>query len=102
MASVVTPEVIQQQLLPILTQLVTDPIPNIRFNVAKSLEVVITVLKKHQMQNIINDTVRPLLQKLEEDADAEVKFYSKRAISVGMNEHFSLPFFLRCLFSGTR
>ena len=83
MASVVTPEVIQQQLLPILTQLVSDPIPNIRFNVAKSLEVIIDVLKKHHLQNVINDTVRPLLQKLEEDADAEVKFYSKRAISVG-------------------
>ena len=38
--------VINDAVLPILAGLVNDPIPNIRFNVAKSYGVIVDVLKR--------------------------------------------------------
>ncbi|KAJ1945478.1 protein phosphatase 2A structural subunit, partial [Linderina macrospora] len=43
----VTPEIVRDLILPALESLVTDPIPNIRFNVAKSMEPLASVLRSN-------------------------------------------------------
>ncbi|KAG0274039.1 hypothetical protein BGZ96_004554, partial [Linnemannia gamsii] len=81
MAPSVTPEVIRDYILPTVTNLVSDPIPNIRFNVAKSIEALIPVL----MQNpdtapLVDQQLKPALIKLSEDSDNDVRFFSQKAL----------------------
>ena len=53
-----------------------DPVPNIRFNVAKTLRVLIPHLDANS-----NDTkIKPVLMKLHEDDDVDVKFYAGIAL----------------------
>ncbi|KAF9582316.1 hypothetical protein BGW38_000359 [Lunasporangiospora selenospora] len=81
MASAVTPEVIRDYILPTVTNLVTDPIPNIRFNVAKSIEALIPVLMLNvDTQPLVDQQLRPALAKLNEDSDNDVRFYSHKAL----------------------
>jgi serine/threonine-protein phosphatase 2A regulatory subunit A len=72
---------IRDEILPCLITLSKDLIPNIRFNVAKSLEVVAPLLKKSHAQ-VVKDQIKPVLVKLADDADADVKHYGKRALIV--------------------
>jgi serine/threonine-protein phosphatase 2A regulatory subunit A len=88
--------------LPILQALVSDPIPNIRFNVAKSYAVLIDILKrlpdepnatiaemeKHgatafpgseQGKQLIRNEVLPPLEKLMQDDDVDVRYYATTA-----------------------
>ncbi|CAI2174417.1 5666_t:CDS:10 [Funneliformis geosporum] len=84
MAPAVTPEVIRDYILPTVNNLVSDPIPNIRFNVAKSYEVLIPVLKQSPETVILLDSqVKPALDKLREDSDADVKYFAEKALLAG-------------------
>ncbi|GBB86608.1 hypothetical protein RclHR1_00130049 [Rhizophagus clarus] len=84
MAPAVTPEVIRDCILPTVNNLVSDPIPNIRFNVAKSYEVLIPVLKQSQETVVLLDAqVKPALDKLREDSDADVKYFAEKALLAG-------------------
>ncbi|CAG8697150.1 9834_t:CDS:2, partial [Acaulospora colombiana] len=81
MAPAVTPEVIRDHILPTVNNLVSDPIPNIRFNVAKSYEVLIPVLKRSPETGVLLETqVKPALDKLREDSDADVKYFAEKAL----------------------
>jgi len=73
-------EVIQESLLPTLLALSQDPIPNIRFNVAKSLGVIIPILREAGMKNIIDGEIAQRLQQLEADSDQEVKYFGHQAM----------------------
>jgi serine/threonine-protein phosphatase 2A regulatory subunit A len=85
MAPAVTPEVIRDYILPTVNNLVSDPIPNIRFNVAKSYEVLIPVLKQSQETVVLLDSqVKPALDKLRDDSDADVKYFAEKALLAGM------------------
>ncbi|CAG8503799.1 11723_t:CDS:10 [Diversispora eburnea] len=87
MAPAVTPEVIRDHILPIVNTLVSDPIPNIRFNVAKSYEVLIPVLKQNPETGVLLETqVKPALDKLREDSDADVKYFAEKALLSGKKE----------------
>jgi serine/threonine-protein phosphatase 2A regulatory subunit A len=55
-----------------------DTVPNIRFNVAISLEAIIPVLPA----TAVTKHVLPTLTTLTTDRDADVIFYSKRALAV--------------------
>lgn len=91
-----------KSVLPILQQLVTDPIPNIRFNVAKSYAVLIDILKRlpddpnatiAELENqgstnfpgsergsqIIRDEIMPPLEKLMQDDDVDVRYFAMTA-----------------------
>ncbi|KAG1410945.1 hypothetical protein G6F57_023884 [Rhizopus arrhizus] len=58
-----------------------DPIPNIRFNVAKSLESLIPLLKKDpNTGELVNSSVKPTLEKLCTDQDGDVRFFATRAL----------------------
>ncbi|KAI1291508.1 40S ribosomal protein S3 [Mortierella claussenii] len=81
MAPAVTPEVIRDYILPTVTNLVADPIPNIRFNVAKSIEALIPVLQQNpDTRPLVEQQLKPALVKLSEDTDNDVRFFSQKAI----------------------
>ena len=83
--------VIEASILPMMEKLVDDRIPNIRFNVAKSYEVLIGVLKRLPEQgtivelekgnqnptgcqrglNLIQNNILPDLEKLQQDDDVD-------------------------------
>ncbi len=50
--------------------------PNIRFNVAKMLERLVPLLEAQ----VMDQTVRPVLQELTEDPDTDVRFYASQAL----------------------
>lgn len=92
--------VIADSILPILQNLVGDQIPNIRFNVAKSYAVIIDALKRLPDSNetlltmekegktskisergdaIIRKEVLPVLDKLSNDEDVDVRYFASVA-----------------------
>ena len=58
-----------ENLLPLIVQLHTDKIPNVRFNVAICLEI----LREK------TDKIKSILETMAEDTDSDVKYYSVRA-----------------------
>jgi serine/threonine-protein phosphatase 2A regulatory subunit A len=94
--------VIAKSVIPILSQLVADPIPNIRFNVAKSYAVLVDILKRlpdddkttiaelekqpgssfpgsERGAQLIRDEVIPQLEKLMQDDDVDVRYFATTA-----------------------
>ena len=91
--------VIASAVLPILKQLVNDPIPNIRFNVAKSYAVLVDTLKQlpeqgtvlalqkagtpgqgcPKGQELITKSILPNLEKLQQDDDVDVRYFATTA-----------------------
>ncbi|RUS24687.1 complex between Pp2a-specific methylesterase Pme-1 and Pp2a core enzyme [Jimgerdemannia flammicorona] len=81
MSPAVTPQVIKDHILPTVQSLVADPIPNIRFNVAKSLETLAPLLRASaDTAPLVESDVRPALTKLNEDSDNDVRFFAHRAL----------------------
>ncbi|ETI43715.1 hypothetical protein F441_11339 [Phytophthora nicotianae CJ01A1] len=72
-----TPESIQSLLIPLVVELAQDPVPNIRFNVAKTLEVLGSKVDTEAR----TATVTPCLTALLQDSDADVVFFAQRALS---------------------
>jgi len=70
-------EVINGSMLPLVIRMADDPVPNIRFNVAKTLGT----LCKHLDAGLVQSKVKPVLTKLYEDADRDVKFHASQALS---------------------
>ncbi|KAF3394501.1 Protein phosphatase PP2A regulatory subunit A [Penicillium rolfsii] len=99
LAPVVTLDIIESSLLPILDRLVSDEIPNIRFNVAKSYAVLIDTLRRlpedktlvevqkseetitpsPKAQDLIQQKVLPSLEKLQDDDDVDVRYFATTA-----------------------
>ncbi len=62
--------------------LVNDPIPNIRFNVAKALETLGKVLMQSpEGREIAHAKVLPALEQLKEDQDADVRWAPSHVVS---------------------
>ncbi|KAF1795252.1 HEAT, type 2 [Phytophthora cactorum] len=72
-----TPETIQALLVPLVVELAQDPVPNIRFNVAKTLEV----LGPKVDAEACVATVTPCLTAMLQDSDVDVVFFAQRALS---------------------
>ncbi|KAK4458759.1 armadillo-type protein [Cladorrhinum samala] len=99
LASVVTMDVIAKSILPMLEKLAADDIPNIRFNVAKTYDVLIGVLRRlpeqgtiytlekagtpfsasPKGQQLIDERIMPSVEKLLKDNDVDVRFYASTA-----------------------
>ncbi|PVU98907.1 hypothetical protein BB559_001177 [Furculomyces boomerangus] len=80
LAPTVSSAVIRDLVLPTVETLMNDPIPNIRFNVAKSLEALTPVLKSDAATSSLVDTkVKAILKKLSEDPDQDVRFFANKA-----------------------
>lgn len=85
--------VLVEKVLPFINGLITDAVPNIRFNVAKSYLTLVESLCQHkdqapnqdELKKLINLQVLSNLEKLETDDDVDVRFYSTQSIK-GINE----------------
>lgn len=84
MTDALSPSIIKDYVLPTVIGLSEDPIPNIRFNVAKALETLTPSLKQDSNTvDLIESTVVPSLQKLTNDKDSDVRFFASRALLDG-------------------
>jgi len=63
-------------LLPMVLAMCEDPVPNIRFNVSKTLSKVIGRIDA----GVVGSKVKPVLQQMCEDQDPDVKYYSYVAL----------------------
>lgn len=74
-------EIINAEILDRLLELADDPIPNIKFNVAKSLEVLATTFgKTPEGKLLVEQKILPKLETQSNDADADVRYFASRAI----------------------
>lgn len=76
MGDAVGPALLSSRIMPALSALAADKVPNIRFNVAKALER-LGPLADAATQAAV---VRPLLAKLTADEEADVRYYAARAL----------------------
>jgi serine/threonine-protein phosphatase 2A regulatory subunit A len=88
---VVPVDVIAGYIIPLVNELERDPIPNIRFNVAKThqripslfsliSELIPLLQGDPEGVTIINDVIKPSLLRLKEDSDGDVRYFANRAI----------------------
>ena len=72
---------VSKSILPMMDKLVADDIPNIRFNVAKSLEVVATSFgTSSEGHEIVQLRIVPVLEQQKTDQDADVRYFATRAL----------------------
>ncbi|XP_077985024.1 serine/threonine-protein phosphatase 2A 65 kDa regulatory subunit A beta isoform-like isoform X1 [Glandiceps talaboti] len=76
LANAVGPEVTVKLMLPVVLSLATDGVANVRFNVAKTLQKVGPILDA----NTLKSQVKPCLDKLNSDADVDVKYFAQEAM----------------------
>ncbi|KDQ07680.1 hypothetical protein BOTBODRAFT_59815 [Botryobasidium botryosum FD-172 SS1] len=81
-APTLTLEIIRDNVLATVIALVKDPIPNIRFNVAKSLEVLALTLanKGAEGHDVAQRRIVPAVETLRNDPDADVRYFAGRAL----------------------
>ncbi|KAN0079776.1 Armadillo-type fold [Elaphomyces granulatus] len=99
LAPVINLNIIETSVLPILDRLVSDDIPNIRFNVAKSYAILIDTLRhlpaegtlldlersgqtgtpSPRGQELVQQRIMPNLEKLQEDEDVDVRYFATTA-----------------------
>ena len=65
-------------MLPLVMRLAQDTVPNIRFNVAKTLSTLIPLMDGA----VVQSKVKPCLAKLFDDTDRDVKFYASQALQL--------------------
>jgi serine/threonine-protein phosphatase 2A regulatory subunit A len=84
MAVEMDPAIAQIEVLPLLLEMATDTVPNIRFNVAQSLGSIAFIcdVSTYQQQ------ILPVLSLLQEDMDRDVRFYADKA-AAKMEEDFA-------------
>jgi len=76
--------IVKTEIVPIVLDMSTDPVANIRFNVAKGLEQVSLVAGKEVYQS----QIRPILSMLMDDDDRDVRFFADKT-SKQLEETFS-------------
>lgn len=69
----------QQQLLPVLLSFSSDPVPNLRFNLAKALEQLVPHVADPAA---VAGPIRGVLAVLLGDRDDDVRFYARRALTL--------------------
>jgi serine/threonine-protein phosphatase 2A regulatory subunit A len=75
LSEVMKPETIVEQLLGTVTKMQYDPVPNIRFNVAKTLHVIIPKVEAKAIE-----LIKSCLLNLQDDDDPDVKFFATMAL----------------------
>jgi serine/threonine-protein phosphatase 2A regulatory subunit A len=80
MSEALPPAVLTARVLPTLMSFARDPVPNVRFNVAKALTNLATRGKIEPAAAA--SLVRPALASLAADADDDVRFYACEAAAV--------------------
>jgi len=77
MAPVVGSDVINHSMLPLVIRMSQDSVPNIRFNVAKTLQTLLA----HVDGSVAQTQIKTCLTQLYEDGDRDVKFYANQALN---------------------
>lgn len=77
LAEVCGTDITTKLLLPTVLQLAADPVANVRFNVAKTLQKISPFLEA----SVIDAQVKPTLDKLNADTDVDVKHFAAQAIA---------------------
>lgn len=76
-----TIDIVGGEIIDTLLQLGQDPIPNIRFNVAKALEVLATTFGgTPEGKPLLRQKVVPMLEAQQKDSDADVRFFASKAL----------------------
>jgi serine/threonine-protein phosphatase 2A regulatory subunit A len=75
-AAELEPALVTELLLPVVKQMVTDSVANVRFNSAKTLQSLNPRVTRKGADEITNS-----LQLLSKDADKDVQFFAKEALS---------------------
>jgi serine/threonine-protein phosphatase 2A regulatory subunit A len=75
-------DTLSRVILPVVSGLSQDAVPNVRFNVAKTLQNLDQILSKSASKYTVfyQDIVRPTLEKLLRDSDPDVQYYANLAI----------------------
>lgn len=84
MAGEMDPGIAQVEVLPILLEMATDLVPNIRFNVAQSLGDMGSICETTTYEQ----QILPVLGLLQEDMDRDVRFYADKA-AAKLEEEFA-------------
>jgi len=77
LAPVLGADVIISTVLPVTRKLVSDPVPNVRFNVAKTYEILLKELKERKD---VHSQIATVLKELDKDSDRDVKYFAHRAL----------------------
>lgn len=77
LAEVCGTDITTKLLLPTVLLLASDPVSNVRFNVAKTLQKISPFLDS----SVIDTQVKPTLEKLNADTDVDVKHFASEAIA---------------------
>ena len=77
LAPVCNNEVLLSTMLPLVLKMSKDPVPNIRFNVAKVLQKLISQVDS----STVAKDIKPTLQTLHEDGDKDVKYFAAEALA---------------------
>ncbi|KAH9155114.1 hypothetical protein AeRB84_002894 [Aphanomyces euteiches] len=76
LAPLMVSDALQASVLPLVLELASDPVPNIRFNVAKTLETLVLQLDDQAKATLVT----PCLQTLVADSDGDVQYFASRAL----------------------
>ncbi|AQZ12125.1 TPD3 (YAL016W) [Zygosaccharomyces parabailii] len=81
LVSVVSNQVVAEEILPFLSRLADDAVPNIRFNIAKSYAKIVEKLSHDRTYSgLIKHTILPSLDKLRQDEDFDVKYFANQSL----------------------
>ncbi|KAL3234497.1 Polyamine N-acetyltransferase 1 [Nakaseomyces bracarensis] len=75
----VNSQVTIDKILPFVTKLAEDEVPNIKFNVAKSYLIIcqnLSIKKEKELAKIMENTIIPSLEKLCQDEDIDVRYFA--------------------------
>jgi serine/threonine-protein phosphatase 2A regulatory subunit A len=73
-------DIIQDEIIDPLIELAKDNIPNIRFNAAKSLEVLAITFGSTDGRAMLQQQILPALDVQKNDSDADVRYFASRAL----------------------
>jgi serine/threonine-protein phosphatase 2A regulatory subunit A len=76
LADVVGPDSLKGTMLPMVLRLAADPVPNVRFNAAKTLRNIVPLLDTAAVE----EHVKPCLVTLSEDSDADVSYFASQGL----------------------
>ena len=71
-------DITTKHMLPTVLRMAGDPVANVRFNVAKSLQKIGSILDNSTLKT----EVKPILEKLTQDQDVDVKYFAQEALTV--------------------
>ncbi len=83
-----TAKIIEESIMPLIAAMASDAVPNIRFTVAKTLEVAIPVFRS---KDISVTEASSILTKLSKDLDRDVRFYADKVCLFVLGLNFLSP-----------